>query len=232
MQFLNSIVNWLESASDTFYDAYLTVSSWIYPFGLLATPLYSLHQASHYSAYYFNQFSNWLSDASQKLSRILEWTIIRSYILSWLPSLEAISNWFSIRWDWLRQELEAWWLSVKPMVQGWITIAIQGLSVLKVEWANFLATTWKQLEQAFDKLSASWHNFWTVVFPNLVNFQWLDIWWQGKLRELNSLIESKLKIWFPFYDDLAEVLNEIKQFFANPIDWIGNKFMDWLEERW
>lgn len=232
MWFLTGIINWLDSASDYLHDAYLTVNGWVYPFSALSTPLYYLYRAFHYLAYYFSHFNDWVVAATQKLSKILSWTIIRSYILSWLPSLEAISNWFTIKWRWLRQEIEAWWFSVKPAIQSWIVIATQGLDTLRIAWANFLATIWQQLEYAFNKLKVAWDNFWTVIFPNLVSFQWLNIWWQSKLMEIDSLIDSKLKTWFPFYNDLVEILDEIKQFFASPIDWIGNKFMDWLEERW
>jgi len=228
MWFIDQTTRWFNNASDYLYSAYVTVSGWIWPFSLLSSPLYYLHDASGHLAYYSSQLSAWADAAAKQLLSTLNWDTIRSYILSWLPGIETVASWFSIRWQWLLQGINTWWLSITPTIQAWIGIATQGIDALKVAWDNFWRIVLPALQVELNLLRTAWSNFWTETLPDLVSFQWLRDWWHGTLKDVQELIFSQFKEWFPFYDDFVALWGDIKLFFVDPFEWLLSNFADWF----
>lgn len=137
-----------------------------------------------------------------------------SEIHEWIDKLELDIGKI---WDWIVTEagaiwniLTEWWEGTRTTVLGWIDTATQG----------------------FNDLKAAWNTFWTITFPNLVSFQWLTNWWGGKLSEIDALIKSRLQEWFPFYNALFELWNEIVDFFKDPLDWCYHKLDEFFERFW
>lgn len=228
MWFIDQITRWFDNGSNYLYSAYVMVSGWIWPFSLLSTPLYSLHDALSHLAYYSSQLSAWADAAAKQLLSVLNWDTIQSNIKNWLSGIENIASWFANKWQWLRTELDIWWTIIKPRIDGLLSIATQGFNSLRVAWDNFLNAILPALTRALNTLEAAWSNFWTETLPNLVSFQWLKDWWRGTLKDVQALIFSQFKEWFPFYDDFVALWGDIKLFFVNPFEWLLSNFADWF----
>lgn len=228
MSFMNWIIEDLNSASDFFYSIYLEVLDWVWPFWLAADFFYSLCRVFNWLAWDFSRFAEWVNDVADQVENILSWSTIWSYILSYVPNLVTIRDWFYSWWNNVTSVVTSWWSSTQWTVQGWITTATQGLSTLTVAWDNFWTVTWPDWMNRFAILKAAWDDFWTVTFPNLVSFNWLGIWWNDRLQDIDRLMSDKLTTWFPFYDDLSQLWREIADFFTNPLEFLWAKFTDWF----
>ena len=151
-------------------------------------------------------FGDWATDVSNKVANILSSEGILGLIKSWFPWLEDIGNWFANIWTWLWTSIDTWWSTASTTVKDWISTATEGLAGLKVAWGNFF----------------------TVTLPTLFDLKYAELWWGGKLKDLGDLIDSKLKEWFPNYDTEAAQQPDRISFFAQPLDWLLNKFTDWF----
>lgn len=228
MGFMASIINALNSVSDWFYSIYLEINGWVYPFWQAADFFYQLCLLFNTLAWKFYDFSNWVSDIAGKVVNILNWDTIWSYILSYVPNLVAIRDWFYSWWSNVTSVITGWWSATMVEVLGWIAIAVQPFNSLLAAWANFWNSLWPQLTASFNSLKSAWDNFWLVTLPSLVSFSWLTTWWESKLLDVQGLINSTLKTYFPFYDDLVRLWSDIAEFFTNPVGYIWKRFTDWF----
>lgn len=135
-----------------------------------------------------------------------------------------ISSWWG--------ELSDWWLAKRAWIHSQIDYATQGLSQLRVSWSNFWTVTWPQWTGEVAGLKANWSNFWTLTFPTLVSFTWLGSWWGSRLTEVDLLISSALRTWFPFYDQLASLWSGIAEFFTDPEEWLYQAADRIIERFW
>jgi len=227
MWFLDQIVSWLNSIKEWFFAAYLEVSTWTWPFNNLATPLWYIYTAFIYLKAYFIDFNDWVNDTVIKLTTILSYANISSYFSSIFNAATNAWNWIlNATWNiWV--EVENWWSSVSLTVQSWIDAAKDMLLLLIGE-----------LELAVVALQAAWETFQSWI-PSLTEIlSWFTDWWGWILARIISwgglpatliqaLIDSTLLSWFPWYDTLVEIWNEIVAFFANPWDYIEAKFVNW-----
>lgn len=230
MSAINWIVQRLSDASDFFYDIYLEVNSWIYPFYLAANLFYQLCLVFNRLAWDFYDFGEWVADVTNQLRDILSWSTIRSYIRNWLPNLESVIDWWSKWRIWIGQEIDNWWSNIWQTVKSWIDIATEGLDSLKVTWNNFWNITFPQWTAKLDTLKGVWDNFWTVTFPTLVNFSWLTTWWNSRWKEVDQLINSRIKEWSPFFEGWQDWKDRVTEFFTDPEEWLY-KAVDRIFER-
>lgn len=173
-------------------------------------------------------FGDWVDDVADRLLKILSWDTIKSLIKVWLSGIETIITWFP---DWakhIRQVISDWWSSVSSTVQGWISSAVQVVKDLITQVVKDLATlqsAWDSVKGKIPSIDAviSW---WSNVTANILLI--VNSWWGERLREVDTLINSKLKTWFPFYDDLVKLWSTITTFFTNPLDWLLDRFTDWF----
>ena len=206
MSFINWIIEELEDIADFFYDAYQEVRDWISPFDLLKYPLYGIYGRFRWLAEWFTDFGDWLYWAADLIDEILSWSNIKNMISSWLYGIESALDWFLSWTIWVGQYISDWWSSILPYILAYVDNAIEGL----------------------EDFAASWDNFWTNIFPNLVSFDWLDIWWQSRLLEIDALIGSWLTSFRPFWEGWQEVRAEVTDFFADPLEWLLAQFTDWF----
>jgi len=191
-------------------SAYNEVSGWITPFNYLATPFY-------YFANFFNgisleliSFGAWVQALWDKAATILSewdiWNILATPIEwatdAWNWVVDAVSNVWQIVAD--------WWLTVIDTVRGWIDVATQ-------TWNDLL----DNVRDTANSVKAAWDNFWTTILPSLIG-----------VGEAESLIQSKLREWFPFYNSLALLWQDIEEFFADPLEWIYSKLEEFVERYW
>ncbi len=228
MSFLNWIVDDLNSASEFFYSIYLEVLGWVWPFWLVAEFFYSLSQVFNWLAWDFADFAEWVYDTVDQLGDILSWSNIRSLIRGWLPDLEDVVDWWDRWWVWVGQEIDDWWSSVRPTVQGWIDIATQGFSELVAAWDTFWNITWPELVNKLSTLKADWDTFWTTIFPSLVDFTWLGIWWDSRVEDVLNLIDTAFVTRGQFWEGWQEIRDNVLEFFADPVEWLWTRFTDWF----
>ena len=221
MWFLDNIVEWLDDATNRFYDAYLEVSGWISPFNLLYLPLYYLYRAFYYLTWYFGQFNEWLDWAAGRIDAILSISSITAYFQTWI-------DYATDAWDWVKNALgnvwlivESWWSSTKLTVQAWIDTATEGFDALRVVWDEVWTITWPQWTATLEVLGSEVSDFFTNTLPTLLDYLKLENWWNGKLLAVDGLIGSTLAEWFPFYDDVAE-------FFSDPGEFLLSRLTDWF----
>ncbi len=228
MSFMTSIVNALNSVSSWFYQIYQEVYGWVYPFWLAAGLFYQLSNVFSTLAWRFYDFSDWVSDVQSKIGNYLSWGTIWSYILSYVPNLTQLRDWFYTWATNVMGIITGWWSATSVTVHGWITAATQSFNSMLTAWLNFWNNLWPQLTASFNSLKASWDNFWAVTFPTLVNFSWLTTWWNSRQLDDQGLLNSTLKTWFPFYDDLVRLWGDIALFFTNPLQYLWERFTDWF----
>lgn len=225
---LDSIVKMFQDVSGFFYDAYLEVLGWVWPFWLLSYPLYDLSYASMWIATYMSLFSTLWEWAKWEIRTILNWEEIKSSIRSWLWGIEEVLDWWGSWWEWVAQEIDDWWSSVRYTVQGWIDAAVEGLEGAWQAWLDFRDDLWPAFVATFNDLKAAWDNFWTVILPDLVDFTWLTTWWNGKLLEINALIDSWVLSLAPFWEGWQDIRDSVLEFFTDPLEWLWVRFTDWF----
>ncbi|GAH38074.1 unnamed protein product, partial [marine sediment metagenome] len=71
-------------------------------------------------------------------------------------------------------------------------------------------------------------DFFTITLPNLLTFEWLSIWWNARLLDINSLIESWTVTLSPFWEGWQEIRESVFEFFTDPLTWLETKFTDWF----
>lgn len=210
MSFIRIIVFWLEIARDWLYDAYVEVSGWIFPFFYLATPFWWLYNVFKWLAEKFVEFDEWLVWAWDRIKEILSeidiWNILSTPIrwaeTAWNWIVNSVSNIWTIITD--------WWGVVSSTVLGWIDTA-----------RDWLLDRIDDVKALADKTWSNLTNFFTVTLPQLVGW-----------GELDSIIISTLRTWFPMYNNFCYFWDSIEEFFADPLEWIYNKLEEFFERFW
>jgi len=210
MSFMGEIIDLLWEISQWFYDAYQEVKGWVYPFYLLKYPLYAIYGRFMWLAEEFYDFYEWLEWAADLLGSVFSWSTIKSLIRSWLYGIEAALDWFLSWTTWVGQYITDWWSGILPYILDYIDSVVEG-------WEDFVTT---------------WDYFWTVTFPNLVSFDWLTTWWNGKLLEVDTLINSWFLAFAPFWEGWQDIRDEVTSFFADPLQWVYNKLDEFFERFW
>jgi len=206
MSFIDDIFSFVWDISDWFYQAYLTVQGWVWPFYLLGTPLYYLYYLSRRLLTPIAHFGDWVVDIVNKVSQILGPEGIISLLRTWLTYAENAWSWVSNAWASVTGIVGDWWAATTLTVQGWIDIAKQTLQGLINNLTNLVGV-----------LQTAWDNFRTLTLPNLISS-----------LDAAKLIDSTLKRWFPDYDDLVKLWANTKLFISSPLDWLWERFTDWF----
>jgi len=210
MYVIDKIAEYTGEIADWFYEVYLDIYDWVWPFYKAADWFYDLCYSTNKIKWRFEDFSEDMDAFVDDLEDILSWSNIRSLIRSWLPDVEDAIDWFTDRWYWFQDEISDWWNDKVNDVKDLIDTATEGL----------------------DNLLEAWDNFWRSTLPNLVNFTWLGIWWQSRLLEIDTLIGSWLASFAPFWEGWQEVRQEVVDFFADPYQWIYDRLDEFFERFW
>lgn len=232
MSFLNDIIGWLSDASSHFYGIYLEAYHWIAPFSFIAPVFYSLHSVFANLSWGFYHFNQWAVSAQASIANILPWPTIRSYILTWLPGIEGALDWIYNAWGNVQGAIGDWWRTTEPTVQGWISSASQYLQTQLTGLERWLATVQADVQELLARLPTleeilAWFRNWPANL--LVE---LEPWWNEKLLGINALIQSTLRDWFPFYNELAELWSDIRLFFTDPLGWLYDRMDEFFERFW
>lgn len=205
-----SWVNWI---SERFLGIYrffarasVEVNTWWYPFNLLADPFNNIAFFFLNLAYDFVDFANWVRSITNKISQFFTGLDLENWFKDWKQRILDAWNWIKDAWRNVTQTISEWWSTIKPTVLGWIDTVKQ--------WASELITS---TQRGLNNLTSWWGNFTSSILPKLAD-------WTG----IGKLINSTLKEWFPFYNVLAEIWNDIVDFFTDPFGFIFARFEDWF----
>lgn len=228
MSFMWSIIGALNSVSSWFYQLYLSCYYAGWPLSSIAGWFYTLSSTFADVSWAFYDFSSWVSDVSSKIGNYLSWSTIWSYILSTVPNLLSIRDWFYNWWGNVVSVVDSWWAATQLTVRAWIDAGNQYFTGVATAWNNFYQSTWPQFIAGFTGLKAAWDGFWTVNFPNLVSFGWLGTWWASQLQDVQALIGSAFTDRAGLWDGWQDVKNSVVSFLSGPLDWLWDKFTDWF----
>ena len=217
MWFIDGIAQWLAGAANRFYQAYIVVHSWVWPFYQLATPLLYLNTAFSKAAYYTSFLSEWADSAAMQLRGILNPLQIISYLQTWLTMAEQAYTWI---WNSVTNVVgivNNWWNSITPTVQAWINIAQQWLQ----QQINSLSTQFVSLQQSVAELLSE--------LPSLDEIlAWFSDWWARILSPLTSWWNERLKDLSPFWEGWQDVKQDAITFLNDPLEWLWVRFADWF----
>lgn len=230
MWFMNWIVDRLNAVSGFFYELYYDCYYVGWPLDVVGYWCYYLADAFSDLAWDFSDFGTWVNDVAAKVADMLSWTTVWSNIVSIIPNLETIRDWFYSWWLNVYGVVTDWWAATSWTVQAWIDQAGENIMLLvnqveaslvdlRASWDDFWTITWPAMLLDLGSLRSAWENFLASTLPDLAT-------WSG----VGDLVESTLRSWFPFYDDLIALWGDIKAFFTDPEDWLY-KSVDRIVER-
>lgn len=232
MSFLSAIINILNDVSDWFYEIYLECFYGAWPISALAHLFLKMCYLFNDLAWGFSDFGSWVRDISSKIAQVLNWNTIWSSILSYVPNLIQIRDWF---YSWVNNVLglvDNWWSSVRWTVQGWIDTAVSGFRDL----INQLEGSFTVVLEAWDSFKgkiptleevAAWFGNWTGEV-----FSAIDDWWSGTIGDVQALISSALIEYEPFWAGWQDWRDQVVEFFTDPLQWLYNKLDEWFERFW
>ena len=226
--FVDAIFSAVWDIKNDVYAAYAIVQGWVWPFSVLSEPLYTLYVVINSLLTPIADFGEWVADVADRVANILSPQNIITLLQTWLTYAEDAWTWVLNVWKNIKGYVEDWWNTVIPTVRGWIEIATQGLSELRVAWDIFWTITWPDWMKSFDTLQTAWDTFWTITLPTLLDVNWAVEWWRGKVIEVGDLMGSKIREWFPLYDIEVEQQAARINFFVSPLNWLATRLEGWF----
>ncbi len=232
MWFAISIIERLTEAQDWFWDAYLEVRDWIFPFYFLWPPLYGLYVAFFYLVYAWDAFSRWLTWANNMIVAFPTTWTFWVYFEEWLMAgwnawewvINAIGNVWSI--------IDNWWSATSSDVLGWIEQTWQNtlywLNDLQGQ-VNELRVLIQDLPGAIPDLSVilEWFTNWTGNVTSVIN-----TWWTSTMGEVQELINSAFIVRSDFWAGWQEIRDQVTEFFTDPEDWLYKAADRIIERFW
>ena len=228
MNFFDHLRSWFIKAANVFLNLALDAYSWPIVGSWLGDGFAALVDFASECAYALWRASNWYEDTIELLQDILSWSNIRNLIRGWLEGIESALAWFSSAFSNVVAIINAWWDSVISSVQDMIDAATQGIDEVTTAWHNFWNVLLPAIYSQLELLAANWSQFWTVTFPDLVSFDWLGIWWDSRLTDISSLIDSAFTLRDGLWAGWQEIRENVLEFFADPLEWLWDRFTDWF----
>ncbi len=228
MWFLNYIVEWLNSVTGYFYDAYQEVIGWVWPFYLLYLPLYFLYRAFAYITYWFGQFNEWLDWAAGRIDAILSSWDIWSYFKPWFGYATDAWNWVANAFLNVWHIVENWWSEAQYIVQGWIADASNWLQELIAASERGLAFLRESIQWFFDNMLTIneiiqwWKDWLGKIAAALIR------WGFATLLDVTGLIASAFLEREGFWAGWQDFRGKVADFFTDPLEFLWTLFADWF----
>jgi hypothetical protein len=218
--------------SDYFYRAYQEASDWIWPFSYIQYPFYSLYRAFWSLLWPIADLGDWLGDLDDRIADVMDRAGVLSLLRTWINYAEAAWDWISDSWRNVTSIVASWWSGTSSMVLAWIdqvrdyarVLVDQvraSLGDLRSSWDNFWTISWPTMLSDLGGLRSSWESFLSSTLPNLAT-------WTGS----QALIETTIRTFFPFYDELVQFWSGIREFFSDPEAYLVRKLETMLERFW
>ncbi|MBA7585338.1 hypothetical protein ES708_27313 [subsurface metagenome] len=202
---------------------------------------------------WFQYWWYWVEDAIDDW-----WNSTKSTVRGWIYDLETwtISELNSIQAFWVSWffDMTAWTTTqinnavegisqfitnVNNYYQTTINNITEEISQFITNVQNYYQTTINNITEEISQFITNVNNYTTNIVNNITEtitelIDWdrvtkfINDWWSDRLLDLQGLIDSNLRTWFPFYDDLVSLWNDIVDFFTNPWEWLLGKLADWV----
>jgi len=232
MLFMDWIVQRLNDISGFFYDLYLDCLTAGFPLDVLAT--WFLYLSGWFSdlAWDFSDFGTWVNEVAAKVADMLSWTTVWSNIISIVPNLEDIRDWFYDWWVSVDLRVTTWWTTTSTTVLDWIDQA----KVWAKLWIDDLQDQATALGVRIADLLAlipdvseiqTWFTDWTGNVSSVIT-----TWWTGALAEVSALINSAFVEREPFWAGWQDWRDKVTEFFTDPEDWLYKSLDRIIERFW
>lgn len=232
MRFLDWIIEELEDIADFFYDLYRETRDWPDWAGFVSDFFYGIYGRFKWLTRWFGDFNEWVEDTVDRLRDILDFGDIWSLFRTWFEWAEDAWYWVRYAFENVLDVITEWWPSILNIIKDYIAIAVEGLTDLLATWDEFWTVTFPSWTSKLDDLKATWDNFWVTIFPDLVSFTWLETWWNSRLLDIQSLIESWTLTLAPFWEGWQEIRDTVLEFFADPLKWLYDRLEDFMDRYW
>jgi len=207
---INFIIIIFNSIAGFFLSVYQETSSWIWPFNLVSGIFHAVAMAFFSLTTAFASLGDWILAVSNQIASFITQATLWQLLAVPIQWAQSAWNWVLNAWNNVVGIIDNWWLVASSQVKDWIGIAGQVFQTLL-----------NALTLSLDSLKAEWTDFTSKILPNLAD-----------LVGIAGLIDSTLKVWFPWYDTLVLFITEMGDFFADPLQWIYDKIDEWFERFW
>ncbi|MBA7693216.1 hypothetical protein ES703_101792 [subsurface metagenome] len=128
--------------------------------------------------------------------------------------------------------INSWWSSAQYTVLSWIEDAKQwaGAQIDSLRSTiNYILAWWDEFKPkipSIDEILSWFTDWWGKTLANIISW--------GALTgiQISTLIDSKIKDWLPFYDELAALWGDIKLFFTDPLQWAYDRGEEFFDRFW
>jgi hypothetical protein len=230
MWFIDSIFSLVWDISDWFWNLAISIPDWLDPYQWFSTPLFWISDLFWSLLTPIAQFGDWTWDVYYQLQNMITESRIFSLLQTWLNYAEWAWDWVSNAWYYVWNMIEDWWAGVEWQVRMWIQDAQDWVLMLVYDvqtWLNTLQRNWDNFKGMIPSISeiVSWFgDWWARILAPLTD------WWNERLLDAQGLIDSTLRTWFPFYNQLTALWSSIALFFTDPEEWLY-KAVDRIIER-
>lgn len=222
------LVDAFNSARYFFYDIYVVVNSWIWPFSEAAEIFYSLARVFGSIAQGTESLVDVVNDIIYSISGVMSWSTIWSKILTYVPNLIGIRNWFYDVTSNIVSVVNDWWYITSNTVQGWIQEGKQLLQRQIDQVSNWLA----ELESALEDIRGQIPNVGDIVYwwrnwqGNVQSA--VESWWTSKLSEVQGLVSTAFIERESWWAGWSTFRDQVATFFSDPLEYIWSRFTDWF----
>ena len=156
------------------------------------------------------QWYSWATGVEVSIQNTLSTVDLTALLKDWVDSLDSLWRGIASLSSIVAGQISEWWQATLIDVKGLITAAIQDVSVTLNATRGELTT-----------LTGKWNNFAGATLPSLITG-----------FDAVALARSELERWFPFYDDIAVVITELRDFAHDPLEWIYKQMDAFFERYW
>ena len=226
------IRNWFITARDIFIQLAINSYSEFYIPDTFGDWFNNLSTFCHNIAVRLFDVARWYDDVTAKIVNVLSLDQILAYFQTWISYATDAWSWVVNAWSNVTSIIDNWWSSAQYTVLAWIEEAKQWaltqIATLE-DTVSYVIAWWNEFYPkipTIDEILAWFSDWWAKILAPLTS------WWNEKLLEVRSLIESEIRDWLPFYDELTTLWGDIKLFFADPLQWAYDKLDEWFERFW
>jgi len=155
-------------------------------------------------------FYDWAVDIQDRVQGVLTFESIWDYFRDWFKWAEWSWQWIDDAWLYVTNWINEWWSTAQQEVLVWVN-----------DVRLFAQSLIANVEIWLGSLQESWDNFQTLTLPNLAT-------WTG----IQGLIDTTLRTWFPFYNNLVNLWSTIEEFFIDPQQYVYSKLDEFFERFW
>ncbi len=232
MVFMTWIVDRLTAAQDTFSELYLDVYFAGWPLNIMADWFYDLVLIFNDLAWRFSQFGEWVNTVQAQLGDGLGWSTIWSTLLSYVPNLEEIRDWFYYWPTYVTDLVNAWWSSTGSTVAAWIDESKAWTWSLVQDLqgrVGILEAGIVELRGSTGDIAAlvQWFTDWRGQVLGEISG-----WWSGALLDVQALIDTAFTTREPFWAGWSDWRDKVVEFFTDPEDQVLKILERGLERFW